>query len=69
MGGMLLSMCPAVYRSLIACCQACAYDAPFESNFVEGYLGPILRKDHPKVSKHTSHDVLSRNIYNGAQFA
>lgn len=29
--------------------EACAYNASFESLFVEKYLGPILKSDHPEI--------------------
>ncbi len=29
--------------------EACAYNASFESKFVEGYLGPRFREEHPEV--------------------
>jgi glucosylceramidase len=29
--------------------EACAYNASFESFFVEKFLGPVLRSEHPEV--------------------
>lgn len=29
--------------------EACAYNASYEKNFINGYLGPVLEQDHPEV--------------------
>jgi glucosylceramidase len=29
--------------------EACSYNASFESYFVEKFLGPVLRSEHPEV--------------------
>lgn len=29
--------------------EACAYDAPFQAEFINDYLGPIIKADHPQI--------------------